>query len=76
MLIPKVLEMFEGRKVIYQEQGFLRVWVFNLRHKVGKREIEFEVEEVEDLILSQRPPVKPEAWPRWSGSKPHGPSGK
>jgi hypothetical protein len=45
-LIPKVLEMFEGREAIYQEQGFLRVRVLNLRHKVGKREIEFDVEEV------------------------------
>ena len=45
-LIPKVLEMFEGREAIYQEKGFLRVRVLNLRHKVGKREIEFEVEEV------------------------------
>jgi len=44
--IPKVLEMFEGREAIYQEQGFLRVRVLNLRHKVGKREIDFEVEEV------------------------------
>ena len=45
-LISKVLEMFEGREAIYQEQGFLRVRVLNLRHKVGKREIDFEVEEV------------------------------
>ena len=45
-MIPKVLEMFEGREAIYQEKGFLRVRVLNLRHKVGKREIEFEVEEV------------------------------
>jgi hypothetical protein len=47
MLIPKVLEMFVGREAIYQEQGFLWVRVFNLRHKIGKREIEFEVEAVQ-----------------------------
>ena len=45
-LIPKVLETFEGREAIYQGQGFLRVRVLNLRHKTGKREIDFEVEEM------------------------------
>jgi hypothetical protein len=43
MLIPKVLEMFEWREAIYQEQGFLRVRVFNLRHKSGSAKLNLKL---------------------------------